>query len=110
MRRGPQKYSPTRVFSRWRLRSGLLGSVYLQLRQRHDQGLDVSVGVLADLSSDEMSHISGILQRQQGPVNEKALRDCVRIIKAEHSAANISSEDDLMRLRNKFRESKGMNK
>jgi DNA primase len=89
--------------------SGLLGSVYLQLRQRHDQGLDVSVGVLSDLSGEEMSHITGILQRQQGPVNEKALRDCVRIIKAEHSASNVSSEDDLMRLRNKYRESKGIN-
>ena len=90
--------------------SGLLGSVYLQLRQRHDQGLDVSVGVLTDLSPDEMSHIAGIQQRQQGPVSEQALRDCVRIIKAEHSAANVSSEDDLMRLRNKLRESKGMKK
>ena len=88
--------------------SGLLGSVYLQLRRRHDQGLDVSVGVLTDLSPDEMSHIAGIQQRQQGPVSEQALRDCVRIIKAEHSAANVSSEDDLMRLRNKLRESKGM--
>ncbi len=88
--------------------SGLLGSVYLQLRQRHDQGLDVSVGVLSDLTSEEMSHVTGILQRQQGPVSEKALRDCVRIIKAEHSASNVSSEDDLMALRNRYRESKGM--
>ena len=89
--------------------SGLLGSVYLQLRQRHDQGLDVSVGVLADLTPEEISHITSIVHRQDGPVNEQALRDCVRTIKAEHSAANISSEDDLMRLRNRFRESKGMN-
>ena len=87
--------------------SGLLGSVYLQLRQRYDQGLDVSVGVLTDLSADEMSHITGILQRQQGPVSEQALRDCVRIIKAEHSVSNVSSEDDLMALRNRYRESKG---
>lgn len=89
--------------------SGLLGSVYLQLRRRHDQGLDVSLGVLEDLSADEMSHVTGIFQRQQGPVNEKALRDCVRIIKSEHHASNVSSEDDLMALRNRYRESKGMN-
>ena len=88
--------------------SGLLGSVYLQLRQRHDQGLDVSLGVLCDLTGEEMSHVTGIFQRQQGPVSEKALRDCVRIIKAEHSASNVSSEDDLMALRNRYRESKGM--
>jgi len=89
--------------------SGLLGSVYLQLRKRHDQGLDVSLGVLEDLNPDEMSHVTGIFQRQSGPVNEKALRDCVRIIKSEHHAATVSNEDDLMALRNRYRESKGMN-
>ncbi len=88
--------------------SGLLGSVYLQLRRRHDQGLDVSLAVLEDLTAEEMSHVTGIFQRQQGPVNEKALRDCVRIIKSEHHASNVSSEDDLMALRNRYRESKGM--
>ena len=88
--------------------SGLLGSVYLQLRQRYDQGLEVSLGVLADLSCEEMSHITGVYQRQQGPVNEQAFRDCIRIIKAEHSASNVSSEDDLMALRNRLKERKGI--
>ena len=88
--------------------SGLLGSVYLQLRQRYDQGLEVSLGVLADLSGEEMSHITGIYQRQQGPVNEQAFRDCVRTIKAEHSASNVNSEDDLMALRNRLKERKGI--
>ena len=88
--------------------SGLLGSVYLQLRQRYDQGLEVSLGVLADLSGEEMSHITGVYQRQQGPVNEQAFRDCIRIIKAEHSASNVNSEDDLMALRNRLKERKGI--
>ena len=82
--------------------------MYLQLRQRHDQGRDGSLGVLTDLSSEEMSHITGIFQRQQGPVNSQALRDCVRTIKAEHQAASVSSEEDLMRLRDKFKERKGI--
>ena len=86
--------------------SGLLGSVYLQLRQRHDQGLDVSLGVLTDLSPEEMSHVTGIFQRQEGPVNEQAFRDCVRTIKAEHRASKVSSEDDLMAYRSKLQESK----
>ena len=88
--------------------SGLLGSVYLQLRQRYDQGLEVSLGVLADLSGEEMSHITGVYQRQQGPVNEQAFRDCIRTIKAEHSASNIHSEDDLLALRNRLKERKGI--
>ena len=88
--------------------SGLLGSVYVRLRQRHDQGLDVSLGVLEDLSPEEMSHISGIYSRQAGPVNERAFTDCVRTIHREHQASKVTTEDDLMALRNKFKESKGI--
>ena len=106
--REPAMLDETSDLSSEEFSSGLLGSVYLQLRQRHDQGLDVSLGVLADLNSEEMSHITGIFQRQQGPVNSQALRDCVRTIKAEHQAKSVSSEDDLMRLRDKFKERKGI--
>ena len=88
--------------------SGLLGSVYVQLRRRHDQGLDVSLAVLEELTGEEMSHISGICTRQEGPVNEKAFADCVRTIHREHQASKVTTEDDLMALRNKFKESKGI--
>ena len=87
--------------------SGLLGNVYGQLRRRHDRGLDVSLGVLEGLSSEEMSHITSVYHRQQGPVNEQALADCIRTIKKEHSSSNVASEDDLLAFRNKLRESKG---
>ncbi len=88
--------------------SDLLGRVYEQLRQRYEQGLDVSLGVLAELNSEEMSHVTGILQRQQGPVSDQALLDCMRTIKAEHQAASVSTEDDLLRLRDKLKERKGI--
>ena len=87
--------------------SGLLGNVYDQLRRRHDRGLDVSLGVLEGFSSEEMSHITSVYHRQQGPVNEQALADCIRTIKKEHSSSNVASEDDLLAFRNKLRESKG---
>ena len=90
--------------------SALLGNVYGQLRSRHDAGLDVSLAVLSDLSPEEMSHVTSVYQRQRGPVNEQALADCIRTIKAEHSSANVSSEDDLLAFRNKLRESKGAGK
>ena len=85
----------------------LLGNVYKQLRQRHDTGLEVSLGVLADLSAEEMSHITGIVQKQQGPVNVTAFRDCVRTIQAERQRSAVSTDDDLLALRNKLKESKG---
>jgi len=85
----------------------LLGNVYGQLLQRHRQGLDVSVGVLTDLSAEETAHITGILQRQQGPVNELAFRDCVRTILSERQKKQVASNDDLLALRNTLKESKG---
>ena len=88
--------------------SALLGSVYTQLRRRHDQGLDVSLAVLEDFSGEEMSHITGICQRQSGPVSESAFQDCVRIIQSEHKASKVTTEDDIMALRKAYQGRKGI--
>ena len=85
----------------------LLGKVFDQLKMRHDRGLEVSLAVLEDLSAEEMSHVSGICQRQQGPVSEQAFRDCITTIMAQRQSAGVSSDDDLMALRNKLKERKG---
>ena len=89
--------------------SSLLGNVYAQLRSRHEQGLDVSLAVLENLSGEEMSHITGICQRQTGPVNTDAFRDCVRIIQAENRASKVTTEDDLLALRKAYQGRKGIN-
>ena len=86
----------------------LLGRIYSQLKKRYDQHLELSPSVLEELSGEEMSHLVGITQRYQGPVNEAALADCIRTILTEHQAAGISTEDDLMALRNQFKERKGV--
>ena len=75
---------------------------------RHDPVLmDISVGVLSDLNEEEMSHLTGICQKQQGPVNEKAFAECVQIILGENQASSITTDDDLMAFRNKLKERKG---
>ena len=89
--------------------SPLLGKVYAQLRRRHEQGLDVSMAVLEDLSGEEMSHITGIYQRQTGPVSEEALGDCIHIIQSEHRMSKVSTEDDLLALRKALQGKKGIN-
>ena len=86
----------------------LLGRIYGQLYARYAQNLELSPSVLEDLSAEEMSHLVGITQRHQGPVNETALADCVRTILAEHQAAGVATENDLMALRNQFKERKGV--
>ena len=88
--------------------SELLGRVYKMLKQRHDQGLEVSLVVLEDLNQDEMSHMVGVLQRHDGPVNEQAFADCVATVRAEHQAASVNSEDDLLTFRNRLQQRKGM--
>ena len=85
----------------------LLGRVYGQMLVRHKQGLEVSLAVLEDLSAEEMSHVAGICQRQQGPINEDAFRDCVRIVMGAAQKKSVESDDDLLALRNKLKESKG---
>ena len=87
----------------------LLGNVYNQLRSRYEKGMEVSLGVLADLSAQEMSHVTMIAQRQQGPVNETAFRDCVQTVLSERQKTNVSTDGDLLALRDKLKESKGTN-
>ena len=88
--------------------SPLLGKVFAQLQLRAAQGLELSVAVLTDLEPEEVSHITGITQRQQGPVSERALLDCVNTILSEHQAAAVSTEDDLLAYQNRLRERKGI--
>ena len=88
--------------------SELLGRAYGQLRRRYDQALEVRLSVLEDFSGEEMSHLAGILQRQDGPVNEDALLDCVRTIRAEHQAGKVTSDDDLLAFANNLKNRKGM--
>ena len=85
----------------------LLGRVYHQLLSRYRQGLEVSLAVLSDISAEEMSHLTGVAQRRQGPVNEAALQDCLRTVLAEHQRSSVSTDADLLALQNKLKESKG---
>ena len=85
----------------------LLGRVYDELLDRYRQGLEVSLSVLGDYTPEEMSHIAGISQRQQGPVNEDAFRDCVNTVLQQRQKENVASDDDLMALRNQLKERKG---
>ena len=86
----------------------LLGRVYGQLRDRFQEGQELSVSCLQDLEPEEMSHVVGLLQRHQGPVSEQAYRDCVSTILAENQSANIESAQDLLAFRNKMKERKGL--
>ena len=86
----------------------VLGRAFSQLKQRYFHGLEVAVAVLTDFTSEEMSHLVGITQRHSGPINETALMDCIRTIRAEHQAGAVSTDADLLALQNKLKERKGI--
>lgn len=86
----------------------LLGKIFRQQQDRYKQGLEVSASVLDGLESDEMAHLAGILQRNQGPVNEQAFVDCVRTVLESYRARNTVTEQDLLALRDKMKEKKGL--
>ena len=88
----------------------LFANVYTQMQTRHLSGLGVSVASLEDLNSDEASHIAMITQSQSGPVNEQAFRDYVALIRARSRKRSISSDEDLMALRDRRKESGGYRK
>ena len=88
--------------------SELLGRVFSQLSSRHKQGLEVSLSGLTDFTPEEMSHIAGILQRQQGPVNEQALLDCIHAIQDENQSAKVTTDDDLLARRERMKQRKGI--
>ena len=88
--------------------AALLGKAFSQLVDRYRRGLEISLAVLEDFSAEEMSHLAGILLRQDGPVNEVALRDCISIIRSEHQAGSVNNDDDLLAYRNKLKDKKGL--
>ena len=85
----------------------LLGKAFAQLQEYYRQGREAGCHTLVDFSTEEMSHLVGILHRHERPVNEAEFADCIATILSEHQVQNISSDDDLLALQKKLREKKG---
>ena len=88
--------------------SELLGKVFAQLVSRHKQGLEVSLSGLTDFTSEEISHIAGLLHRQNGPVNEQALLDCVHTIQDEYQSTKVTTDEDLRLRQERMKQRKGI--
>lgn len=88
--------------------SPLLAKLYLLLKQRHSQGLSLQLGALSGmLTSEEMSHVAGILEAPQSRANrQQALKDYLEIITTEAAKRDGAGQDPLLAARDKFREKK----
>ena len=85
----------------------LFGRAYGQLAERYRQGMEVSLAVLSDMTAEEMDHLTGAIQRQDGVASETAFRDCVSRVLAQRQSKSVTSDEDLMNFRNKLKERKG---
>ena len=88
--------------------SALLGRAYEQLISSRKLGTEVSMAALSDFSAEEMSHIASFVQRTEGPVSEKAMSDCIRIIREEHQSGSAESDDDILSLQKQMMARKGL--
>lgn len=87
--------------------SELLGRTFELLRERRESGLTVSLAGLGEsLDGEELSHLSGVAGRHDGLVSERALDDCLRIIREEYEKTQVAVPDDLLEMRRRLQEKK----
>lgn len=88
--------------------SPLLGRAFDLLRARRKEGLQTGLASLGEeLTSQELSHLSSVAARRDGMVSERAMDDCVRVIREEYEKKNAGEAQDLLALRRRLQEKKG---
>lgn len=87
--------------------SELLGRTYEMLKQRRASDLQVSLAGLGEaLSEEELSHLSGVADRHDELVSDRAMDDCLRIIREEYEKTHIAAPTDLLEMRRRLQEKK----
>jgi len=90
--------------------SPVLGRAYDALHQQRLHGGLVSLAALeGQFSKEEMEHLSGVAQKGSALVNEDALQDFVKIIREEYAKREARQDQDLMALRDRLKNKKGLN-
>lgn len=90
--------------------SPLLGKVFSLLWKAYTEGYGMSLaGLSGELTPDEMSHLTSILQKPESTANAaQALTDYIRIIREESGKRNHAAEiDPLLAAQQKYKEKKG---
>lgn len=86
----------------------LFQRVYSALRERHRSGAGVTLGALAgELSAEEMTHLSAVLNRDDQPVSEDALRDYISLIQQEAARRSGTDGEALLQMAQRMKEQKG---
>ncbi|MBQ6798420.1 MAG: DNA primase [Oscillospiraceae bacterium] len=88
----------------------LLGRAYDALQQQRLHGGLVSLAALeGQFTKEEMEHLSGVAHKGSALVKEDALQDYVKIIREEYAKREARQDQDLMGLRDRLKDKKGLN-
>lgn len=85
----------------------LFGRVFEMLRTRHAQGAAVSLAALeGQISSEEMAHLSYVVNKENCVVSDEALQDYLRTIEQAHELAGSTDADDLLQMAQRMKDTK----
>jgi adenosine/AMP kinase len=94
-----------------RIKGGNAGArIFIDNERKYD-GIfffDVNLILENEAVPEVLPILQAIAQRQQEPVNEQAFGDCVRTVLAEHQAASVETEEDILAYRERMKQRKGM--
>ena len=86
----------------------LFQRVYAALRERYQTGSAVTLGALeGQVTADEMSHLSAVMNKDDQLVSEDALRDYISVIRQEYERRNGTGDDALREMARQLKEKKG---
>lgn len=109
--REPSLLSQCKALSPEVFSSSVLGRVFAQLQESIQSGNEISLAALSDFSPEEMAHIAATVQRNNDPISETVLADCVRTVLSEHQRQTVKTEknnDDLIALQKQLLARKGL--
>ena len=95
---------PPEMFS-----SPLLGRAYAAMLEQHSRGGLCGLPALeGQFTEEEIQHLAAVAQKGDGPVREEALEDYKRIVREEYEKREARQDRDLMALRDRLKEKKGL--
>lgn len=84
------------------------GRVFDFWRQRWRDGLPVTAaGLESLLTTEELAHLTSVLQKQDSPVSDEAFEDCRRIVLEESVRGVVSDADGLRAVQQSLKKKKG---
>ena len=95
--REPAQFELLKTLKEEEFSSPLLGRAFSLLRSRYQQGLSVCLPVLEEFSREEMNLLTRVAEREDEPISEQALQDCVQAIQSENRKKHLGKDEDALR-------------